>query len=58
LLPPGTRWVAIEGGNHGQFGWYGEQAGDNLANISREIQQDQVIQATLDLLRALPGGGR
>lgn len=55
LLPSDTTWVAIEGGNHAQFGWYGEQAGDNLATISREEQQRQVIEATLELLRSLRG---
>ncbi|MBN1148496.1 MAG: alpha/beta hydrolase [Anaerolineales bacterium] len=50
LLPAGTIWVAIQGGNHAQFGWYGEQDGDNPATISREKQQEQVIQSTLELL--------
>jgi hypothetical protein len=50
LLPTDTTWVQIDGGNHAQFGWYGAQAGDNLAVISREEQQAQVIQSTLDLL--------
>ena len=50
LLPADTRWVAIEGGNHAQFGWYGPQQGDNPATISREEQQRQVVAATLDLL--------
>jgi hypothetical protein len=57
LLPPDTRWVAIEGGNHGQFGWYGSQSGDNPAAISRESQQAQVVQATLELLGSLSSGG-
>jgi dienelactone hydrolase len=51
LLPPDTVWVAIEGGNHAQFGWYGPQAGDNEATISRTEQQVQVIKATERLLR-------
>jgi hypothetical protein len=29
LLPPGTRFIPIEGGNHAQFGWYSDQSGDN-----------------------------
>src|SRR5438270_500507 len=33
LLPPDTRWVVIDGGNHSQFGWYGPQGGDNPAGI-------------------------
>lgn len=53
LLPPSTRWVAIEGGNHAQFGWYGPQSGDNPATISREDQQGQTIAATVALLEAL-----
>jgi len=55
LLPADTRWVDVEGGNHAQFGWYGPQSGDNPATISREDQQDQVIDATLDLLARLAG---
>jgi pimeloyl-ACP methyl ester carboxylesterase len=53
LLPAGTRWVAIEGGNHGQFGWYGVQNGDNPAAISREAQQAEIVEATLQLLADL-----
>jgi len=56
LLPAGTRWVAVEGGNHGQFGWYGAQPGDQEATISREEQQAQVVAATVELLRALAPG--
>lgn len=55
LLPVDTTWVQIEGGNHAHFGWYGNQPGDNPATISREAQQDQVIQATLSLLKAVDG---
>ena len=50
LLPPDTRFVAIEGGNHAQFGWYGKQSGDNEATITREAQQAQTVAATLALL--------
>ena len=53
LLPPDTAWVAIEGGNHSQFGWYGEQAGDGVATISRDEQQAQIIAATGELLSSL-----
>jgi hypothetical protein len=53
LLPPDTRWVAIDGGNHAQFGWYGPQDGDGEASISREEQQAPIVQATLDLLNTL-----
>lgn len=56
LLPPDTRWIAIEGGNHSQFGWYGFQSGDNPADISREVQQAQIVQATLEMLEAISAG--
>lgn len=52
-LPANTIYVEIEGGNHAQFGWYGNQNGDNPAGISREEQQEQVLFATLDLLAGL-----
>jgi hypothetical protein len=53
LLPAETRWVAIVGGNHAQFGWYGPQRGDSSATISREAQQQEVVAATLTLLGTL-----
>jgi pimeloyl-ACP methyl ester carboxylesterase len=53
LLPPTTTWVALQGGNHAQFGWYGPQSGDNPAIITREQQQQQVVEATLQLLLSL-----
>ncbi|HEY1016388.1 MAG TPA: alpha/beta hydrolase, partial [Herpetosiphonaceae bacterium] len=54
-LPPDTRWVRIEGGNHSQFGWYGFQLGDHRASISREQQQAQLVDA---LTAALGADGR
>lgn len=53
LLPANTTWVQIDGGNHAQFGWYGDQAGDNPALISRTEQQAQIIAATLAMLESL-----
>jgi pimeloyl-ACP methyl ester carboxylesterase len=53
LLPPGTVWTAIEGGNHGQFGWYGPQAGDNPATISHGEQEAQTVAATVALLQLI-----
>lgn len=50
LLPRDTTWVAIEGGNHVQFGYYRHQFGDDKATISRAEQQGLVEAA---LLRAL-----
>ncbi len=44
LLPKNTLYEFIKGGNHAQFGWYGPQAGDNPAEISREEQQNIVLE--------------
>lgn len=53
LLPAGTTWVSIPGGNHAQFGWYGAQPGDNLAAVSRQDQQSPAVQATVALLESM-----
>ena len=52
-LPADTRWVEIVGGNHAQFGWYGEQPGDNEATISRMEQQEQIVTETAEFLEDL-----
>ena len=51
-LPPAARMIAIAGGNHSQFGYYGFQIGDWPATITREEQQRQTLAALLDVLRA------
>jgi len=53
LLPPQTVYTKIEGGNHGQFGWYGPQAGDNAATIAPEEQQVQIVNAAKALFESL-----
>ncbi len=53
LLPASTRWVTIPGGNHSQFGWYGDQARDGKALISRVQQQAKVVRATVEMLRSI-----
>ncbi|MNX71554.1 Alpha/beta hydrolase family protein [compost metagenome] len=52
-LPADARFVSLEGGNHAQFGWYGAQAGDLEATLSREEQQRQIVEATAALLEAI-----
>ncbi len=52
-LPADTRFVIIDGGNHGQFGDYGFQPGDNTATITRADQQSQVVAATVRFLESL-----
>ena len=54
-LPEDTNWVLIEGGNHGQFGYYGKQLGDNTATISREEQQKLTVDAILTVLNSFQG---
>ncbi|MCA9976464.1 MAG: alpha/beta fold hydrolase [Anaerolineales bacterium] len=55
MLPPNTVFVALEGGNHTQFGWYGRglQSGDNPATLSRAAQQQQILENTVNLLATL-----
>ena len=53
LLPEHTSWIVIEGGNHAQFGWYGEQDKDGKALIEREVQQRVVVEQTIGMLNIL-----
>ena len=43
-LPIDNLEVVINGGNHAQFGDYGEQVGDGIAAITREEQQRETIE--------------
>ncbi len=52
-LPAETELIRIEGGNHAQFGWYGPQGDEPAATISREEQQEIVVEAMLDFLYSL-----
>lgn len=53
LLPANTKWVAIEGGNHVQFGYYRHQLGDGAATVSRTQQQEQLAQALVTQLASV-----
>jgi hypothetical protein len=53
LLPPGTEFVQINGGNHAQMGYYGNQAGDHSATISREGQQSILVDTTWSFISGL-----
>ncbi len=58
-LPAGSRYVEIAGGNHAQFGEYGSQPGDGVADISGPTQREAVIEEALGLLdRAEAGVGK
>ena len=50
LLPSDTVYVEISGGDHHQFGSYLVKDGVDHSTTPREIQQAEIIQATLDLL--------
>lgn len=52
LLPTDRNVQIIKGGNHAQFGYYGDQKGDNQAVISREEQQQAVLDELLKWLSA------
>jgi len=53
LLPKNTQYVEIEGGNHAQFGWYGDQDGDDPATITRYAQQEIIVNATVNFLESI-----
>jgi len=53
LLPEDTLYIRIEGADHHQFGSYEINPKDHLATISRASQHDQIIQATLEMLREI-----
>ena len=50
LLPDSVFWISIRGANHSQFGWYGFQKGDEKADISREAQQMEIVEATMGII--------
>lgn len=56
FLPAATKYVAIEGGNHSQFGYYGKQLGDDNATISRPQQQQQTLDALIEFLNTIEAG--
>jgi len=52
-LPDTTTWVLIDGGNHSQFGYFGNLLGDQAATISREQQQALTEKAILEALERI-----
>lgn len=46
-MPKQYKEICIKGGNHANFGNYGEQNGDNSAAISHEEQQNQTVKEIL-----------
>ena len=50
LMPTDYTEVCIEGGNHAQFGNYGEQKGDGQSSIDADSQQTQTVEAILSFI--------
>lgn len=55
LLPPNTKYIKIEGGDHHQFGSYALSTEENLATVNREDQHAQILSVMLELLRSVAG---
>lgn len=53
LLPPDTVYLEIPGGDHHQFGTYLTEPEDDRSTTPRAVQQDIIIQGTLDLLKTI-----
>lgn len=51
FMPSDYQEICIEGGNHAFFGNYRKQKGDNDAEISREEQQEQTVEAILQMTK-------
>ena len=51
LLPDLTKYIRIPGGNHAQFAHYGRQFMDGKASITREQQQEIVLECILSFLK-------
>jgi hypothetical protein len=55
-LPAGSRYVEIAGGNHAQFGEYGPQPGDGLAELPGPSQRRAAVEEALALLDRVDAG--
>lgn len=53
ILSKNSNLFEIKGGNHAQFGSYGEQEGDNKATISEEEQIREAVSITVKMLEKL-----
>lgn len=49
-LPSDARFHEITGGNHGYFGSYGMQKGDNEATVSNEEQINAAANVTIEFI--------
>jgi len=53
LLPKDSVFQSIQGGNHGQFGNYEFQKGDNISTISTIQQQQIAVKSTISILEEI-----
>lgn len=51
LLPASTVYYEVNGGIHAYFGWYGPQKGDGEPSITREEQQNQLVEQVQQFLK-------
>lgn len=50
-LPVDMKELVLDGGNHANFGAYGEQKGDGIAELSAEDQQKVTVEAICEILK-------
>ena len=50
-VPANSDYHMIRGGNHAQFGDYGEQKGDGIAGITAQEQQEETVSVVMRYLR-------
>lgn len=51
LIKDNCTEIIINGGNHAQFAYYGNQSGDGIANISAENQQKQTVDGIMKFIK-------
>lgn len=49
--PEESEELVIEGGNHAQFGDYGRQNGDRIADLTAEVQREETAAAIIEWIR-------
>lgn len=52
-LSKDTDYEVVAGGNHGQFGSYGQQDGDHKASISAQQQREEIVNLTVAFFETL-----
>ena len=55
IMPPDTVYLEIAGGDHHQFGSYLIEPDQDLSTTPRAVQQELIIEGTLDMLAEISG---